>query len=211
MLKKLISAAAMLLLVPAAHANVVFEQSPVDRLDGFGSDEGAGQILADDVFLPVLTSITGITWWGNDLFGGLTDDFTVAFYADDGGFPSVTPFFTENFGDVASVDSGLADSFGFPIEEYSATFSAPVVADGIFYVSIYNDFDNLDTWLWAASGPGLFFEQLALGEAFALATGETNLAFRLEGSAVPLPGGLVLMLTALGGAGALRRSRGKPA
>ena len=101
--------------------------------------------------------------------------------------------------------------------DYVAEFDTVVLPPGDYWISIISEqtfnspFPLVDPeWQWAfgSGGDGAFYEQdrtLGIDE---LATNGLDLAFKLNGTLVPEPSGLLLGLLGFGTLGLLRRKRG---
>ena len=213
--------AALLLALPAASVTIYDNGGPSNLnipsdLDDLGNIPGIELpiILCDDFALVVPSLLQDVHWWGTYLAGvpvGLPDDdFRLELFADIGGAPSLSPFFSLNLGDVGRTDTGTTDIMGNTIFAYSADLATPVSleADTTYYISIANNTNaSLSTWLWAATnetdrpgynlriGDGLPWMDMAV---------PPNLAFNLTGTpdtptTIPEPATLSLFGLCLAG------------
>lgn len=132
----------------------LFLQSPLDGGDGV--DSYTPVEYADNFFLNVNATITGIQWWGffdDDITADITRDiFNIHFYDDNSGVPgallgssdAVTA--TRN---LTSLSEGLASE---PVFRFDASLLSPLsfMANTTYYVSIMR-IDSNDEYYWLQS------------------------------------------------------------
>jgi hypothetical protein len=178
-------------------------------------------VIADQFFLSSAVTVKGVRFWGSyaedfPSTGGpaaapATDNFTVAFYADDDGLPSdvLRSFSLE---DLIRTDTGLMHPQGHPIYEYESGFHPfRLKPAGMYWVSIFSDSSVMGTvWIWTFSGAFGSIAYSTDGGPWTLfpdAPETGNLAFQLFGApkGVPEPGTLLLFSAGLAVVGIRRR------
>ena len=180
-----------------SQAALLYEQSPVDPVDGPQADINAGTGLFADNFTVTHSNLESISWWGAYLSED-TDDFVVKIYSDLGG----TGTLRHDFGSVSVVRSPFTDSANAAYYRYQFDFSTTPLdlSAGTYYLSIQNQGQSSWAWLYGNSGNGLFWNLPDSAPNWSELNNQGNLAFRLEGSPiqnVPEPDTTILML--LGG------------
>ncbi len=202
------------LLTPVSAA-MVFEQSPLDGNDPFPSI--SGEQSADGFTLSTTTAVTGLTWWGSYSQDPATlpaDVFSVRIFADDGsGKPVATPP-TETISQqptrLPTELPELLDASGALVYRFDVDLVVPFTLDGgkNWYLSVINQFDIGDpnaAWYWSLSDTtGENFYRAVDGGRWSsdLKPPTGNLAFQVRGNpgtAIPLPGSLLLVLAGLAG------------
>lgn len=195
--------------VPAAHAQVVFDNGAPDGVNAVASDPNVPQFAAETFTLGASTSFDTVHWFGTYAFGGTppaTDAFTIAFYDTTGDIPNATPLANLTFTAGNAVNRTLTQATveGFDIFQYSSALSGPVtLGPGTYGIGIVNDTtsDPDDDWAWATSSRvGAFFVRRDTSATYDRVPGG-NLAFRLinsaEAVAAPEPGSIALLLSTL--------------
>jgi hypothetical protein len=140
----------------------VFSQEP-DQLGGFASDAGTVEVfgvgveVADDFTLRRAAPVRSVVWYGfyPSAFGPppATDDFTIAFFADDGGVPAAEPFAQYAVGDGNREDANLPIDGTFV---YRANIPKTLFEPNTtYYISIVNDTAGDDgLWFWEQANTG---------------------------------------------------------
>ena len=154
-----VAAATVLLWTVAAGAAVIYDNGAAPVNDALLSDPAASfaQFVADNFVLQQgATTITDIHWSGVYAFSNTplpTDNFTIQFFADSGGLPTVSPFLTISAGNLVNrTDTGNTCCGGF--EQFSYTlFTSPIALTPgtTYWLSIFNDTtaDTDDNWFWS--------------------------------------------------------------
>jgi len=207
-----------------AWGDVVYSQ-PYTTLNGYLSDSGFPQLMADNFMLGGQfvdaqfqeVEITDVHWWGGYFpVPGIPsgpDNFTIEFYHEEQS-PAAIPFASYIVGDVGRTLTGDIVA-GLPIYSYGCYLPSPLILEQqtTYYISIYNTANVVPGtgWFWSAgSGPDITYwfrymtgtdwiEQTSDDLAFELTIGAGN-------GAIPEPltcllfGGSVLF-----GLGRLRR------
>ena len=162
-LAKTLIAFTMLGFGTGAGASVIFDNGIVAN-NGFVSDPsfaGTPKFSADDFKLAAGANIiTDVHWTGLYAFSNtpLTDNFTLQFFNNAGGFPALTPFISLAVNPTRT-DTGR-DAAGSDIFAYDVDIAPlTLAADTTFWLSIVNDTSNDpdDNWFWGirdASGNG---------------------------------------------------------
>jgi hypothetical protein len=211
---------------PEANAQVTFLQTPDFSFGAFLDDSTAtgpdATILADDFTLSKEQQIGRVRFWGfyaippaGSFTGTPDDNFTINFFADEGGVPASNPFATAA---IAALFRQL-DVINNGVNVYVANFVTPIlVPAGTSWISIVNAVEGPNSenkfWWEASDIPGshVFANPPHGGSTDwfkggdgpdpddgpdPLAIPEKNLAFELMST--PEPSSIVL--TALAGAG----------
>jgi hypothetical protein len=177
-------------------AALIYEQSPVNPVDGPLADINAGTGLFADNFTIAHSNLESISWWGAYL-SEETDDFVIRLYSNLGG----TGTLLNDFRSVSFVQNSLFDSLNTPYHHYQFDFTTPIeLAAGTYYLSIQNQGTSSWVWLYGNPGNSSFWNLPVSTSDWAELTNQPDLAFRLEGSpiqSVPEPNITMLML--LGG------------
>ena len=191
----------------AASAAPVFQQSPADGNDAFASI--SAEQSADSFRLSTTAIVTGLTWWGSYSEDPKTlpaDVFSVRLFADDGsGNPAATPSETISQQPIRS-PTKLFDASGAPVYQFDLALAPFTVAGGTnWYLSVINQFDVGDpnaAWYWSLSdSTEENFYRAVDGDPWS-GDQSGNLSFALmssPGTPIPLPGSLLLLMTALAG------------
>ena len=180
-------------------AAVQFSQSS-DLNSGRASDVAFGESgfqTADNFSLGSEVTINFVSWFGGHDFSSnaipLTDNFTIQFYTDAGGQPSLAPFASYNVGNsVNRIDTGDNYSFGSDHLQYSADISGTEFDAGTtYYLSIFADTSTTSAgeWFWASSGVAnrTEWERSPIGVGPWNARSSFSHAFALDGSTIPDP------------------------
>jgi hypothetical protein len=144
------------------------------------------------------TTITGIQWSGIYVLNLVPaeDDFTIRIFEDDGGLPSIDAIYELNVGEISGVDTGINDSIGHDVYEFSVAI-APIslTAGTTYWLSIVNDTcvsGVFGCWGWFASDSGSQASRSS-DDTYWSESAQVDLAFRLTSAmsamgAVPEPG-----------------------
>lgn len=128
---------------------------PPEPLDAFLSDAscdacGGAQSLADNFELLVPMELCEIRFWGGYFPGGgaVSDSFTVAVHADEGGVPGSTLHLLAGL--AADRETTGETVFGVDEWEYTLKLTAPLVlAPGKYWLELFNDTGAAtDDWFW---------------------------------------------------------------
>lgn len=190
----------VLLAVPQTRADLIVQQPLDPASSGRFSNLGpSNQQIADDFQLPVATTLESISWSGRyDAALSLTNPvaFSLRFFADAGGSPSVSPLQIYDV-TVDAQTTGL--TFGtVPWFSYSTSLPALTLNPGTYWVSVVESDPRTPTsgssqWLWGnSSSSGLTAFRSSDGTAWTPSTAGRNIAFQLSGSVVPEPSSLLL-------------------
>jgi hypothetical protein len=214
-LTRILIALSMLACGTIASAAVIFDNGIVAN-NGFVSDPdftGTPKFSADDFTLAAGANvITDVHWTGLYAFSNtpLTDNFTLQFFNNAGGFPALTPFLSVAVSPTRT-DTGR-DAAGSDIFAYVVDIAPLTLAPATtFWLSIVNDTSNdpNDNWFWGirdASGNGAV-RDAAGGPWTTLGAGYE---FQLTGVSVPEPPALALFALSFSALGFLsRRTRSK--
>jgi hypothetical protein len=180
-----------LYVVPESAGTVIIDNGTyVNTLPGLQS-ELVGQQIADDfIIINFNRIINDAHWWGayqRMAPAPAEDNFTLRFFGDDGGKPTVLPTYEVVVGnDVNRTDTlvdvavGAPNILGADIFAYSAKFPPfRIDSEGKYWLSIVNDTsDTPANWTWSQTNTGV-------GTAFGMAeiswsaSPEENMAFNL--------------------------------
>lgn len=173
-------------------AALLYEQSPVDPVDGPQADINSGTgLFADNFTITAHSNLESISWWGAYFAEG-TDDFVMKLYSDLGGAGTLF----HDFGSVSFQDSSNTT---YHRNKFDLSTPLDLVA-GSYYLSIQNQGTSSWAWLYGNPGNNSFWNLSVSASAWTELTNQPDLAFRLEGSpiqSVPEPNTTMLML--LGG------------
>jgi hypothetical protein len=135
-----------------------------------------------------------VHWWGAFANGDMpTDNFTLRFFADAAGNPSMTPLVNVSLSGVTREATTLHDTLGDLIYSYQATLPTSVLVDGAttYYLSLVN---NTGDWDWVGSGPGTHWARPDDASAWTVSSNTTDFSFELlGGAAAPEPSNLLLL------------------
>ena len=192
----LLAMVARAFLCQVAQAGTVFEQLPPADFNGAlfisstvnGIGEMPGFRVADDFQTTLHSKVDQVQWWGEPR--PRTNDFTFAFYADNGGLPGSLLLSTDGHGLISTPTSP-----SYSHRMYTATLDTPfVVASGIKYWFSVFDQGPKSQWGWLTaiddSGTTHAYTLVPPGDSWAIDNGFA-LAYRLITS-VPEPSTLVL-------------------
>jgi hypothetical protein len=152
-----------------AQVAVVYDNQITNINNGRVNDANfpAPLLHADNFAIPVNSVINQVAWYGAYKDGNLLpdgdDDFTLGFYNFQNGTPAIAPFATFRVGAVTrSVTAGSLIN-GNPVFAYSANIGDFQIPAGDYLLSILNNPNDDDLWLWGASedGPGRSFLKIA--------------------------------------------------
>ena len=179
--------------------------------------ESADRLIVDDFILSSTSSIESATFWFIELSGTLESPVEVIFFQDVNGAPATTPLLTERTSVFTRTATGTT-VFTRPEFELTVDLSVPLLlnAQERYWVGVHLAPDYI-----VNSGPSIAAVRDDGNSAFGLSSfvaqeGNTNnwqggsvngQAFRLEGSTVPEPSAVaMLVLSLLAGFRQRRRS-----
>jgi hypothetical protein len=180
-----------------AEAALILQQSP--PTNPYGSQSSGPTRSFDDFTLDQDAQITTVRWWQQI---GVTQpelNFDITFYTTAGLFPGSQLYRAS----IAATGTPVAGSVLVNMYEVTLPTAAVLPGGTKLWLSIYNT-DSNSTFRWASSGTGLSVLSDTAMTSFSASS--LNLAWALEGGpvAVPEPGALALLATALAGLGVLR-------
>ena len=211
MQRVLLCLAVVVVTVGQAEAAIVYSQplaTPSTSQFGANSDgplsnSASTQQVADSFLLASAANIASVDWFGIYHDGDVpaAKNFLVRFFADAGSLPDALLF--EETVSVAGVDTGLNNSSGSSIMEYSGSLNSPFAAAGgtSYFLSILeNDPTTTSIWAWQLSdeiaGKGLVVRSLDADAWFVPITQDgpitLDMAYTLNSADVPVPASLVL-------------------
>jgi hypothetical protein len=201
----------VLVAVSGVRANTLWNNYGSGYVQGYSSTPTHEN--ADDFVLGGSSAITSANWTGAYFNNTLpTDNFSVRIFGDSGGNPTVNPI-DVLAGAITRTDAHTT-LFGREVYDYSISLSTPLtLGAGTYYFSVI-DSPTSDAFFWAVVSdtggnfwvrdtplPGVWIENNSPPTP-------SEMAFSVEGTAVPVPssvwGGLVLF-AGLGLVTALRR------
>lgn len=204
----------------AAQAAVVVSQPLDPTKAGEYSNLGpSNQQVADDFTLSLAATLDSVTWYGryDDPALGVPNptDFAIRFFDDNAGTPEVAPILSLTVS-AAPVVSGsfYTDVAGaqIPWYEYTAALPGLSLAADTFWLSIVEDDagttpSGTTQWLWAdTSTAGLRSFRNADGQPWNTGL-DTDHAYSLSGTVVPVPAAVWLFGTAMVGLAGFGRRR----
>jgi len=202
-MKKTLLAAAVAIAMPfAGFAATILDYSP-DAIGGPAVvDFSASNIASSQNFVSLFslsetTTLTGISSYGEDTYADVGTDVIVRVFSDLGGVPS--SLLHEISASILVTDF-LGDATGTLERRFTAL--SLVLGMGDYWIGMSGDGLELAQSVNTSVGPGY-----QMSGTTAQLSGRT-VAMTLEGmSAVPLPAGLPLLLSALGLAGVVSRRK----
>ncbi|WP_255602219.1 PEPxxWA-CTERM sorting domain-containing protein [Polymorphobacter megasporae] len=204
---KILFVSMLLVSAASAGASTLYSQSATSGGAAYASQNdtsgtyGYFAVASDDFTLGSSARITTVDFVGAYFVGAPSTitAFTLTFSADSASAPGATLYSTKIAGNAGESLTGVVGS-------YSAAVDFAATGGTKYWLSIVPDLTYPPSWGWAAGngGNGTAY-QVFFGESTAL---PTDLAFSLEGGAVPEPAGWTLMIGGFGLVGtALRRRR----
>ena len=175
---------AVALPLATSDAGVICDNGAPNALTGgLLSDLDADTRAGDDfVLLSGASTLEEIRWWGFYLVSATpSDDFTLAVYELEAGFPAVTPIWALHAGAVARTELEPL------VYEYDlAVAPVPLTPGQTYVLSIFNHSAAGvdDEWSWYTSGEGSGFRWLGGEPPTPI---DRELAFQLFGPIVPAP------------------------
>jgi hypothetical protein len=143
----------IVLALPAVADTIIYDNGGYGHGAAISADTDVPDQLAADFVLGADGNvITGVTWWGGNMESGdpTNQDFTIYFYTDNAGLPSLTSFASFDVNDAVAVPTDIDDTYS-----YSASLPALALTAGdTYYVSIVNDTDDDVIWSWSANSIG---------------------------------------------------------
>ncbi len=175
--------------------------------------------MGDGFSVPTPWSVTRIAFSGGYYSSPSSgaDDFYIRIFAKTGGVPAATPLYEQTLSVPATFAAALINGSSGYSYNYATDIPATALGPGDYLLAITRDgylsagFPNpFDYWVWNGN--------TYVGDAFVrhsdasawTAAGAGELSFRLEGTAVPAPGVLLLLGPALALLATSRASRRRP-
>jgi hypothetical protein len=193
---------------PTAAVQIVAHPLTVDRSGAYSNfvPGRTSQQAADSFVLSSQTTLDGLSWYGQYRHSGsLTDPvaFSIRFFADAGGLPSISPLWESN-ATVNAQDTGLTYG-GFPWYSYSSPLTALVLDPRSYWLSVRESDPRSDggypgEWLWGSSNTGAHYFATRNDDANTWQRANTwDMAFSLSGEPVPEPSTFALLGTGAAG------------
>ena len=209
-----IGAIAALLMAPGALGATIFSQTP-SATDEWCADFStcSHPNLANEFTAVVSDTVDLVTWRGTQDADVIGDDFTLYFFADNGGNPgTLLQSFAIGASDTKTSVGGAGSGTGnSPIYEYTADLGSGIALTGgtQYWLGMDNSTAGSGdlNWYWIMDYSGLSNSRRAVGLSFwvnAAGDGSADHYFILNGSAVPVPAAVWLFGSALGLLGWMR-------
>lgn len=192
-------------------AAVLYSQAPVGGGVGYYANTNWPQQIADDFALGSAVTLDGISWWGGDDGNASPDDdFLVRIYSSLSGTGTVLHTYAPG-AVVTRTAAGLVDGAGNAVYRYDFILAAPEALPAGTYNLFVQNLGQTD-WFWLqGSGNAAFAFRGGDSDSWTPIQGQYyDVAFTLNGTTIPEPGTVPLVLLAVG-ALLLARRRGDKA
>jgi hypothetical protein len=115
---------------------------------------GADQQAADDLTLTTSGTANKLTWYGFSSAGETSNNFRVRIFQSAGAQPADVPFYDQVLGLRPGTDTGLDNSSGISILQYSSAIPAVALTAGTkYWLMIASTDSNIWAWSHAVVGP----------------------------------------------------------
>jgi hypothetical protein len=200
--------AAALLLQGAAHAAVLYSQTPLNGGDAFEAQYSIAGVFgtqnADSFTLSGPSIVTGFRWWGTAVSN--TNAFVARHFDDVVSAPNA---FNTLSGTITSTPTLLTDSSGSPIFQFDLQLGSALPLSGTDFFSVFLNSDSPWFWLESAEGNGVSAFRGVEGDAWSVTA--PDLAFAVVGELqtqqIAEPSALLLFVIAAAAALFNRRRR----